>query len=178
MGLRAWNVGLLAAIGALWLASGTQREKPVIEDARATAIRSLRSLEAQVSASPGDVAHRQELAQAYLDARLPGLAVAVVEAAPPAVRSEPRLDHVYARALIEQGRSAAALAAEESVLASCAPGDDGVSRCDTWLLASATRRAEILHHLVELGVEDAPAHPEASAIAYHNATREAKLAVQ
>jgi len=175
MGLRAWNVGLLAAIGALWLASGTQREKPVLDDARVT---SVRALEAEVSANPANVARRRELAQAYLDAHLPGLAIGVVEAAPAAVRSEPILDHVYARALLEEGRSAAALAAEESVLASCAPAADGVSRCDTWLLASATRRAEILRELVGLGVEDAQAHPEASAIAYHNATREAKLALQ
>jgi hypothetical protein len=32
-----------------------------------------------------------------------------------------------------------------------------------------------LRELVQLGVEDALAHPEASAIAYQNATREARL---
>jgi hypothetical protein len=50
--------------------------------------------------------------------------------------------------------------------------------CDAWLIASARRRADILEELVGLGVEDARAQPEASAVAYHNATREVRLAVR
>jgi hypothetical protein len=40
------------------------------------------------------------------------------------------------------------------------------------------RRADILRELVSLGVEDAEAHPEASLVAYQNATREARVAVE
>jgi predicted Zn-dependent protease len=166
----------LVAIASLWLASGTQREKPVL-DSEAHASASVRGLEVQVSMNPADAVRRQELAQAYLDAKAPGLAIRVVESAPASARENPALEHVYARALIDQGRSTDALAAEHRVLATC-EREASERRCDTWLILSATRRSDILRQLVDLGVDDAQAHPEASAIAYHNATREAKLAVQ
>jgi hypothetical protein len=81
---------------------------------------------------------------------------------------------MYARALIDQGHAEDALAAEREVLDGCA----AETACEAWLIASATRRADILRQLVELGVEDANAHPEASAVAYHNATREVRLAIR
>jgi hypothetical protein len=84
------------------------------------------------------------------------------------------VEHVYARALLDQGRANEALTAERAVLSQC---EDGTS-CDAWLIASATRRSDSLQQLVQLGIEDAQAHPEASRIAYHNATREARLALQ
>jgi hypothetical protein len=183
MSLKAWNAGVLVAIASLWLASGTQREKPVL-DAEARATAGVRGLEVQVSMNPADTVRRRELAQAYLDAKAPGLAIRVVESAPgfqerDIAHTNPALEHVYARALIDQGRSTDALAAEHRVLAACEKADgEGERRCDTWLIASATRRSDILRELVDLGVDDAQAHPEASAIAYHNATREAKLALQ
>ncbi len=173
MGLRAWNVGLLTAICAVWLASGTQREKAVLADG--VGGDHVRALEAEVSTRPADIAARRELAQAYLDARVPGLAIRLVESTPEAVRHAPALDHVYARALLDEGRSTDALAAERRVLVAC--NAEGAT-CDSWLRVAATRREEILTELVGLGVDDAQAHPEASAIAYHNATREAKLALQ
>jgi hypothetical protein len=170
MVLRAWNVVVLAAVSGLWLASGTQREKPVLEETPTA----LRPLEGRVAAHPTDAVATRELAQAYLDVRSPGLALSVVERAPANVRQTPQVEHVYARALLDQGRAMEALAAERDVLDKCADG----SACDAWLVASATRRSDILTQLVQLGVEDAQAHPEASAIAYHNATREARLALQ
>jgi hypothetical protein len=85
------------------------------------------------------------------------------------------VEHLYARVLLEQGHAQGALAVERLVLDRCTMAD-GV--CDTWLIASARRRADILEELVGLGVEDAKADPEASAVAYHNATREARLAVR
>jgi predicted Zn-dependent protease len=170
MVLRAWNVVVLAAVSGLWLASGTQREKPVLEETPTA----LQPLEAKVAAHPTDALATRELAQEYLDARSPGLALSVVERAPSNVRHAPQVEHVYARALLDQGRANEALLAERSVLAQCA----GDGACDAWLVASATRRADILQELVQLGIEDAQAHPEASAIAYHNATREARLALQ
>ena len=178
MDLRAFNVGLLVAVGSLWLASGTQREKQVLAADKDDVVR---RLEAQVAMAPGDGLRRRDLAQAYLDAQAPGMAVGVIEAAPSAVRASPVVEHVYARALLEEGRSIAALAAENRVLSRCAPsGLPGAlpPPCDTWLLAAATRRADILQELVQLGIDDAPAHPEESAIAYHKATREARLAIR
>ena len=173
MGLKGWNIAILVAIGAIWFAGSTQREKRVVGDSQSDRVA---LLEEQVAASPNDVARVRELAQAYLDARAPGMALASIEHAPAAVRAEPTVDHLYARALLDQGRSADALAAERRVLARCAESDttapSEAPACSTYLIASATRRAEILEQLVTLGVEDANAHPEASSLAYHNATRQ------
>jgi hypothetical protein len=88
------------------------------------------------------------------------------------------VEHLYARALLDQGRSADALAAEKRVLERCADPYLIVPACSTWLIASATRRTEILEQLVQLGIEDANAHPEASSLAYHNATRQVSLSVR
>lgn len=169
MGLKGWNVAVLLAIGVIWFAGSTQREKRVVGDSHTDRVA---LLEEQVAATPNDVARVRELAQAYLDARAPGMALASIEHAPAAVRVEPTVEHLYARALLDQGRSADALAAERRVLSRCADPSSEVPACSTYLIASATRRAEILEQLVTLGVEDANAHPEASSLAYHNATRQ------
>ena len=169
MGLKGWNVAVLLAIGAIWFAGSTQREKRVVNETQTDRVA---LLEEQVAANPSDPAKVHDLAQAYLDARAPGLALHSIELAPEAVRNEPTVEHLYARALLDQGRSADALAAERRVLAHCADPSVEVPACSTYLIASATRRAEILEQLVTLGVEDANAHPEASSLAYHNATRQ------
>src|SRR5207237_371665 len=83
------------------------------------------------------------------------------------------VEHVYARALLDEGRAADALSVEREVLKTCTTLDV----CDAWLVASARRRADILEELVARGVEDARAEPEASAVAYYNATREARRVV-
>jgi hypothetical protein len=173
MAIKGWNVAVLVAMGALWFCGTTQREKPVVSDASHTG--KVGALEARAASAPNDPAALRELAQAYLDARQPGMALAVSERAAPDVRSEPTVDHLYARALLDQGRSADALAAEKRVLAHCA--DPATAPCSTWLIASATRRADILEELVQLGIEDATAQPEASSLAYHNRARQVSLAV-
>jgi len=173
MGVGGWSAVVFSAAAGLWLASGTEREKPVLSVAPLSEVQ---HLEADVAAHPLDPRPLRELAQAYLDARSPGLAMSLIEHAPAATRREPRVEHTYARALLDQGRAEEALATEHHVLDACAASEDGRDVCDAWLIASATRRADILRELVQLGVEDAQAHPEASAIAYHNATREARLA--
>ena len=169
MGLKGWNIAVLLAIGAIWFAGSTQREKRVVGDSHTDRVA---LLEEQVAATPNDVARVRELAQAYLDARAPGMALASIEHAPATIRIEPTVEHLYARALLDQGRSADALAAERRVLSRCADPSSEVPACSTYLIASATRRSEILEQLVTLGVEDANAHPEASSLAYHNATRQ------
>lgn len=169
--MTKWNVAVLAGITALWFCGTTQREKPVVGAAQTTKVS---ALESRLAATPKDPAALRELAQGYLDIRQPGMAIGTIERASSELRAEPTVDHLYARALLEQGRSADALAAEKRVLARCA---DPEVDCSTWLIASATRRSEILEQLVQLGVEDAQAQPEASSLAYHNATRQVSLAV-
>jgi hypothetical protein len=141
----------------------------------------VRVLEMRAATHPGDPEATRALAQAYLDARQPGLAVVLVEGAAPAVRGDVRVQHVYARALIDEGRNDEALAADQGVVNACAPLTEGApvpAGCDPVLLASAMRRTDILRALVASGVEDAQAQPEESLVAYQNATREARVMVQ
>ena len=178
MGLRVYGVAVLAAGGLLWAMSGTQKEKPVLAAAEPDGVR---ALEFAAAAHPESAESTRALAQAYLDVRQPGLAIVLVEGAAPTVHDDVRVQHVYARALVDEGRNDEALAVEGAVVARChpiaegAPASDG---CDGVLLASAMRRSDILRELVSLGVEDAQAHPEMSLVAYQNATREARVMVQ
>jgi hypothetical protein len=178
MGLRAYGVAMLAAAATLWIMSGTQKEKPLLA---ATEPDAVRTLEADAVAHPGDPAAVRALAQAYLDARQPGLAIVLYEGAAQPVRDDVRVRHVYARALVDEGRNDEALTVEKGVLAACRPlalGEKAAPGCDATLLASAMRRTDILSELVASGVEDAQAQPEASLVAYQNATREARVCVQ
>lgn len=171
MDLRTRCVVVLSALGTLWLASGTQREHKVLSDVKTGRVA---GLEVAYAESDHDPKKLQELGQAYLDTSQPGLALGVIDAAPENIRHLPTVDHVYARALLDQGRASDALVVERRVLDSCATQNN----CDPWLLASATRRADILQELVQLNIDDVQAHPEVSSIAYHNATRQATLAVR
>ena len=175
-GLTRGNIAILVAIAVIWMAGSTQREKPVVGDPARS--ESVAKLEDQAAAQPADAARVRELAQGYLDAHAPGMAQATIDRAPVAVRKEPSVDHLYARAMLDQGRAADALAAERRVLNECADPSVEVAACSTYLIASATRRAEILEQLVALGVEDANAHPEASSLAYHNATRQVSFSAR
>jgi hypothetical protein len=178
-----------SVVVALWATSGTQRERPLL----GAVSPELRVREADAAAHPGDPVALRALAQAYLDAQQPGLALAALEGAPPALHKDPRWGHLYARALLDQGRNDAALEAEASVVDACMPALDarvasaaslgaaasgpGASGCDALLLGSALRRAAILKEMVARGIEDTVAHPEASFVAYQNATREARVSV-
>jgi hypothetical protein len=177
MGLRTYGAAALAVVAALLLMAGPQREKALLAT---LALEPIRALEAKAASGPDDAEAARALAQAYVDARQPGLAVALVAVAPPAVRGDLRVRHVYARALMDQGRSEEALATEAGVLAACRPLVEGrsIAGCDALLLASALRRTDVLRALVSLGVEDAQAHPEETLLAYQNATREARVMVQ
>ena len=174
MAAHVVNGIVLLAMGALWLASGTQSERRVLSPPAGGATQ-IEKLEADVAASPGDDAKVRALGQAYLDAKAPGLALALVERSAPDLKTRPKVEHLYARALLDEGRAADALAVEREVLTTCTMAD-GI--CDAWLVASARRRADILAELVGLGVEDAEADPEVTTVAYHNATREARLALR
>jgi len=177
MGLRTYGAAVLSAAAALLVLGGPEREKALLGTAPSEPVR---VLEENAATHPGDVEATRALAQAYVDVDQPGLAAALVSGAEQAVRRDPRVRHVYARALMDQGHSAEALATEAGVLAACRPLVEGASvgGCDPVLLASALRRTDILRALVSLGVQDAQANPEAMLIAYQNATREARVTVQ
>jgi hypothetical protein len=174
--LRDFGIAVAAAGALLWASSGTQRERPLLTGPLPEVVR---AQEVNAVSHPGDAEAMRALAQTYLDAAQPGLVLALFDAASPAIRAEARTQHIYARALLDQGRNADALAVEANVVTACTPLSEGPSRspgCDAALLASALRRASILEELVTRGVEDTRAHPEASFVAYQNATREARMA--
>jgi hypothetical protein len=178
-----------SVLAVLWATSGTQRERALLSDgvgaasATGAVAERVRAFEANAAARPDDLEATRALAQAYLDAQQPGLALGLLEAAPAALRGDPRTQHLYARALLDQGRNDDALVAEGRVVASCMPVADRAPvlasgpGCDAVLLASAVRRAAILKELVALGVQDTRAQPEESSVAYQNATREARVTV-
>lgn len=177
MELRTVNAFLLMGLGTLLLASGTQHEHPVLSEGQGKAVGALEADYAQHKDAPS----LAKLAQGYVDAEASGYAVSVIESAPEELQHTPIVQHSYARALLDSGRAQDALAAEHRTLDMCATYMESNSQtyaCDTWLIASATRRADIIQQLVDLGVEDAQAHPEQSAIAYQNATREAHIVVR
>jgi len=169
MGLRALNTVLLALLFSLLLASGTQHEKSVLAEGHEDTVR---GLEATYLAKR-DAPSLRDLAQGYLDAGAPGLALSAIDGASTDLKRDVRVEHVYARALLDSGRASDALVAEEKVLDTCE-----TQSCDAWLIASATRRADILRELEKLGVDDAQAYPESASIAYHAATRQARLSIQ
>lgn len=176
MELWACGAAVLVGISALWAMSGTQREAGLVD----VRVESLRALEEGAARRADDPAATRALAQAYVDAGQPGLAVALVEGAPASVASDVRVRHVLARALVDEGRCEEALRAERAVVSACLgdPGAERRSGCDSVLLASALRRAGILEELVALGVEDAQAHPQETLVAYQNATREARIVAE
>lgn len=188
MAARTFGVGVLSLVAAAWVSVAPQRERALWTSGEAASLAALssdavRDLETSVALHRDDVAVTRALAQAYVDARAPGLAVALIERAPAPVRDDVRVRHSLARALLDQGRSERALRVERAVLAACLPLADGsgagaATGCDPTLLASASRRSGILSELVSLGVEDAEAHPEAARLAYLNATREARVTLQ
>jgi hypothetical protein len=169
--------GVVFAAAVLTLGGVPGREHAVVGGAG----QQVERLESRVAAHPADSASRIELARAYLDLSSPGLAWNALAEASDAQRQEPAVQHMAARVLIEQGQAREALALEQGVLSAC--GQDLPDRrahapgCDFWLVVSAARRASILQELVKQGVEDAIAQPEASLVAYHEATHEARLAV-
>jgi hypothetical protein len=176
--LRACAAAVLVAAGAIWVLSGTQREQPVLS---AATREPMRVLEASVAARPTDGVATRALAQEYLYAYQPGLAIVLMASAPPSVRNDVPTMHMVARALIDQGRNNEAFDFENRVIGACSGLTEGSATppgCDPVLLVSAMRRADILRELLSLGVEDARAQPEASLVAYQNATREARVTLQ
>jgi hypothetical protein len=191
--VRLWNLSILLAFGLFWLAADTQHEKAALA---ASPDLDVRALEAALRRAPTDGPATRALAQAYLQSRVPGLAVALLDRAPEALRAELETQHLYARVLLDQGRASAALAVETKVATACetqrgpldargsqtlhepASADEPLVHeveCSSFLQVSAVRRLTLIRELVDLGIEDPAAYPEKAALAYQRVTRDARI---
>ena len=89
--LRVLSLSVFVSVGVLWLASGTQKERPVVVLTPQT--ERVRSLETEMALAPSEVTLRT-LAQAYLDGyEKPAMDATIVE----------ELDAFRARRLAEGG---------------------------------------------------------------------------
>ena len=156
---------------------------PLDPSATHPGIRELARLEDQVAHAPSDPTRVRRLAEAYLDLRRPGLAVAVLRAADPALLEEPTIAHRLAEAYERSGRVEDALATADLALRRCAralgtrPSSTPVPRhgCDARAHAVLSVHRDALAHLVAWGV-DRPLEDSRTADAYARATRRARLA--
>jgi hypothetical protein len=177
MGLRLLLGNALVIGGVLWmLAAGTEtRAAMLLPDAAgtrgltATGASTVGALETEAALDPGSAAVA-ELATAYLERDQPGLASAVIEKAPRAVRERPEIAHLEARALFHRGRARQALALARDVQASC----DG-DRCAPWLVAKSTRHLAFLEEVVAAGIDDPELDRAATRAAYDRSAREVRL---
>ncbi len=169
-----WLGGFFALTAAAWGLGITEHERPLIE--RSAERNRLVRLEHASAEARASRATLLELAEGYLDARQPGMAIATIERASPELRTVAEVEHLYARALVAAGRATEALMAERRALSACAraPGTDA---CSASLQASSARRIALLETLQGFGVEDAPMNPKATQLAYVVATRPVAVAV-
>ena len=177
MGVFGHRCGGAGGCGDALAMSGTQKEKPLLA---ATEPEAVRVLETAAVAHPGDPRPIAPWRRPTSTRGSPAWRWSWSRAASPRCATTSASPRLRARA-VDEGRNDEALTVEKGVLAACQPVIDGgraAPGCDTLLLVSAMRRTEILGQLVALGVEDAQAHPEASLVAYQNATREARVVVE
>jgi hypothetical protein len=164
----------LVLVGIVWLlALGTQENATTVLPPTATAgsTPDIAALEQRAALAPSG-ASVVDLASAYLDRGQPGLAFAVLDRAPEAVRAEPDAGHLAARALVALGHSEQAL--DEARRASAACGDPA-RPCPPWLAAKAARHLAFLEELVAAGVEDPARAPEATRAAFERSNRAVRL---
>ena len=106
--MEPWAYGAAVALGAsvLWTMSGPQRERPLVGEASAGPVEgsALGRLEASVARDPRNEEALVRLAQGYLDARQPGLALVLIESAPASLR-EKMPGEAHARACSHRRRA-------------------------------------------------------------------------
>lgn len=176
-GLILAGVLALFAVGTQEDAEGLLPSAPVCASGtdplgRCASSMDLRSLEANAARDPGASAVVR-LATAYLDRDQPGLASAVIDRAPAAVRARPEVAQLEARALFGRGRAREALAVAREGQSSC--DVDDAATCPSWLLAKTTRQIAFLEEVVGAGIDDPYADPSATMAAYERSAHAVRL---
>lgn len=177
------NAVLLGVLLVSWGAFSLTEPAAAL-DPRDPSTDALASLEDRVATDPGDLAAARDLADAYLSAQQPALAVSVLGNATPEVREDPAVLHRLARAYEETGRMDDAVATAELALARCgrALGTAGASSvtpvperaCSERTYASLDMHVAALSYLQRWGVTDVQ-HDARAPHAYSLAVRSARI---
>lgn len=152
---------ILAGAFGLWLSAGVHREAPLVGHAALTD--EVAALETQVALDPDNVEKLTALCSTYLDREAPGFALAAIHRAPEQVRQDPKVNHLWARALLHEGQASEALAKQRTVLADCQK-----TACSPSLVAGAMRHEAFLSAMVANGVEDYRRNPDLTVDAFHS----------
>ena len=171
MSLRWINAAVLLGVTSLLAAFATHRTPELVVPKGAAPGDATAELERAVAKHPGDGNSVRFLVQSYLDHDMPGLAVAVLQRSPGAVRTPAEQD-LAARAFLGAGHATEALLLSRQVLTACDEGG-----CDATTVARAARRTAVLESMVEMGIEDADKDPEGASLAYRRSTRRVTIAM-
>ncbi|APR84005.1 Hypothetical protein A7982_09354 [Minicystis rosea] len=166
-GLVLGGIAWMAAFGGMEV-----RATQVLPQGKSTvaAVAELDALEAQVASTP-DAASVAALAGAYLDRDQPGLATAVIEKVPRAVRERPEVAAQQARALFHRGHAREALAVARDANDACSESD----RCPAWVVAKTARQVAFLEQIVAAGIDDPQRDPAATRAAYERSTHAVRI---
>lgn len=171
--------GLVIAAAAWMFVHGTKTSTTGLLPAHA---RSPIATDAGLAALEADAALRNDaasitkLAAAYLERDQPGLASAVIEKAPPAVRSRPEISHLHARALLHRGKVPEALAVARDVQATCDASISAGGRvCPAWLVARSARQLAFLEEMHAAGIEDPGQNPDGARAAFDRSSRQIRF---
>ncbi|MFT3773901.1 MAG: hypothetical protein QM820_51690 [Minicystis sp.] len=166
-GLVLGGIAWMAAFGGMEV-----RATQVLPQGKSTvaAVAELDQLEARVASQP-DTATVAALAGAYLDRDQPGLATAVIEKAPRAVRERPEVAALRARALFHRGHAREALAVARGASDACAESE----ACPAWVMAKTARQVAFLEQMVAAGIDDPQENPAATRAAYERSAHEVRL---
>jgi len=168
-GLMVVNGLVLTAVAWVGLmGAGEQRVTAVLAPDRGAAPADMAALERDAAQAPS-VGSTAKLANAYLAREQPGLASAVLDRAPVAVRQSPEIAHLHARTLFHRGHAREALAVAEGASEACAMG------CPAWLVAATSRQVSFLNEVVSAGIEDPLVDPRATRAAYDRSVHEVRL---
>ena len=167
---RTWaNLGVLVGVVGL-VSIGAARQTPARLTAESGAAR--HALLEDAAASNPTTTTLTPLVAAYLADGRAGHAVAVLDRSPLAASEAPALADLASQAYLTTGRASRSLAYARRTLDLCKD-----KPCETSLVARVTRREELLGALVEMGVEDPLAHPEAVELASRRVVRQVRIAM-
>ena len=160
--------------GVIWMAgfaSLETRATQLLSEKEQTGVAAadFQALETQAAVAPSTTTV-SALAVAYLDRGQPGLASAVIERAPLAVRERPEVQSLHARALFHRGHAREALAVNQEAQAACAD-----AACPAWLVARTARQDAFFSQVVAAGIDDPATDPVATRAAYEHSTHQVRL---